>query len=70
MCTLIPLFIFWNGLSKGDWPYWQLVWLVANWAAATSIVYAMLTNLTKLSDRVETLEQELKSKRSEESSVA
>jgi hypothetical protein len=54
MATLIPIF-----LIRGEQPLqsWILWWLAANWAIASTFVFALFTNLTRLVDRVQKLEE-------------
>jgi hypothetical protein len=53
--TISPLFI----VRRPGEPLesWQLCWLLANWAIASTFVLATFTNVIRLSDRVRQLEE-------------
>jgi hypothetical protein len=53
MATLLPIFLVRGGQPLESWIAWSLA---ANWAIASSFIFALLTNLTRLADRVERLE--------------
>jgi len=54
MATLLPII-----LIRGEQPleHWILLWFLANWAIASTFIFGLFANLTRLADRVQKLEE-------------
>jgi len=64
--TLFPFSLFWGQMQYRDEElHRSLLWIFGiSWFFASCFIFALYTNITKLSERVDELELELKSLRS------
>lgn len=66
MMTWFPFSLFWGQMHYRDEELHRtLLWIFGiSWFFASCFIFALYTNITRLSERVDELEQELKSQRS------